>query len=159
VTGKHAATRFSTYQQVHENRTEQFLREGFVLSEDLRFEEFGAGYISLSGTMLCEGGIVLDVEKLLEVVEGHGPHAMVQTVAYRYQAYVLGRGNILRYEGPHPTHNQFHHVHRYNTFGDGDDRVEPIETEDARPTLSEVLDELREFYYEHIDELNPWPSP
>ena len=73
---------------------------------------------------------------------------MVQTVAYSYNAALNGRGVILRYDSPHVHHNHLHHVHRYDVLkGDSTGRLEPVD-QDEWPTLGEVVEELRVWYYD-----------
>lgn len=125
---------------------QRYLREGFVLTENLRFEHLGNGFVALVGTIDCLGGVVLEVEKLLRVLDGEGADALVQTQRYTYHAHVAGLGNILRYDSPHPDHNKFHHVHRYPFPADGADEVIELNWEQV-PTLGEVIEELREWVY------------
>lgn len=135
-------------------------KEGFVLSDNLAFQVLGGGLIELVGVIECLGEIRIEVDKLLEVVSGDGPDALVQTARYSYNASLAGRGNILRYDNPHedrgrdiPDHHKDHHVHRYDVFaGDRTGKV-TVHGREGWPTLGEVLEELREWYYEHLDKL------
>lgn len=130
---------------------QQFVLGDFVLKDELVFEPFGDGYFVMAGNVECVGSIVLQVRKLLAVLGEPGPKTQVQTVEYSYNASIEGLGNILRYDSPHPSHNQFHHVHRYDPLhGDGIGTVEMID-DDGWPTLGEVLDELRVWYYSNFD--------
>lgn len=132
-----------------------FLRRGdFVTAENLAFDEVGHGLISLSGTITCVSGIYIDVSKNLRILGGHGPNARVQTHSYTYNAVIGKLGNIVRYDSPHPTHNQEHHVHRYDPLaGDSDGRIEFLFDEERRPTLGEVIAEVAEWYYDNVDEI------
>ena len=153
--GKHGSNRFENYQSVHQKRMQDFLLEGFVLEEDLRFQAIGRRSIVLYGSIRCLGGIVLEVEKELQVLDGAGPTARVQTRTYRYHAWLPARHNILRYDSPH-AHRPYHHVHRFDALGTGREvSIDPIEDEAAIPTLSEVLDELRDWFYRNADTLGP----
>ena len=150
---KHQPNRFSRYVEVHETVMRQFLRGDFVISEELAFEA-GEGFILLTGQITCVGNIYIDVEKQISIVDDSQADVLVQTIAYRYNAFIRGRGNILRYDSPHPTHNQEHHVHRYDILhGDREGSVTFIENEDERPTLGEVIREVQEWYYRNYDEL------
>lgn len=123
---------------------------GFVLQDGVVFAAFGDNYIIGSGVIECQGPIIIEVEKLIEIVDDDGP--MVQTVQYNYNALLRGVGNILRYDSPHPTHNQYHHVHRYRVLdGDTEGRIERTDDEDKRPTLGDVIAELREWYDAEYD--------
>lgn len=128
--------------------------EGFVLDDGVEFQPIGSGYIVLAGCILCAGGIYVDVWKVLEVVEGTGPGALVQTVEYSYNAAIRGLGSLLRYDSPHPGHRPHHHVHRYSVLaGDKDGTIEDISDTDW-PTLGEVLTELRDWYYGNYERLS-----
>lgn len=157
---KHGPNRLDNYTQIHDTCMQRFLRDGFIIAEALRFENLGNGYIAIVGTIDCMGGVVLEVDKLLAIQEGEGADALVQTVIYTYHAHVAGQGNILRYDSPHPDHNQFHHVHRYKFDGDGADHVTELTWEDV-PTLAEVVEELRTWVYqrwERLPGLQPPPT-
>ena len=80
---------------------QRFLRDGFVRSENLFFDDLGNGLIELGGEVECVGDIYIDVQKTLEIVSGDGANATVQTINYSYNAYLKGVGNILRYDSPH----------------------------------------------------------
>ncbi len=127
---------------------DQFRKEGFVTSDDLRLESLGGGLMVIEGTVRCVGPINLSVYKTLETVKGRGADALVQCVAYSYNAALEGLGNILRYESPHKTHNQDHHVHRFDVLGSEAETLKWIR-DDEWPTLGEVIEELRDWYYEN----------
>ena len=151
--GKHGPNKFSSFVQIHETVMEQFLRAGFVRSENLSFADLGNRLIKLSGTIECAGDIYIVVMKLIEVLSGDGANALVQTIYYDYNAVLRNAGNILRYDSPHPTHNKEHHVHRFDPVGheiDGSPVFLPDEND--RPTLGEVISEVESWYYEHADD-------
>lgn len=151
--GKHGPNKLSNYVQIHETVMEQFLRAGFVRSENLAFKDLGNGLIELSGTIECAGDIYIVVKKLIAVLSGEGPNAVVQTTSYDYNAVLRNAGNILRYDSPHPTHNKEHHVHRFEPVGheiEGSPHF--LADEGERPTLGEVIKEVEEWYYNHADE-------
>lgn len=126
---------------------------GFVLSDDLAIAPYGNGYLAMQGTVQCLGDIEVTVEKILQLSEQKSGEPTVQTVEYHYNARLRGFGNILRYDSSHPTHNQFHHVHRYDVFTTDDEGT----VEECRwPTLGKVLDELEEWYYDNRERL---PKP
>lgn len=157
---KHGPNRFDRYQEIHETVMERLRKEGFILSDNLEFRVLGNGLIELEGLIECLGGIRVEVDKLIEVISGDGPDALVQTARYSYNASLAGRGNILRYDNPHkdrggdsPDHHKDHHVHRYDVFvGDRSGTV-AVHGPDGWPTLGEVLCELRDWYYANIDRL------
>ena len=132
---------------------EQWLHNGFVLADNLVFIAIG-NLIYLNGTIDCLGGIRLQVEKEIAILEESGSEALVQTASYSYHAYLPSVGNILRYDSPHATHNQEHHVHRYDVLhGDKKGELTFLLSEDERPTLGEVIKEEEQWYYDNYDAL------
>ncbi len=130
---------------------QRFLRVGFVRSENLSFTDLGDGFIELEGVIECAGNIYVDVSKRIQILEGDGPNALVQTVDYSYNAFVSGSGNILRYDSPHPDHYKQHHVHRFDVLTRREIAVDFIQIEDDRPTLGEIISEVESWYYDNID--------
>ncbi|HEX3865515.1 MAG TPA: hypothetical protein VHV78_02145 [Gemmatimonadaceae bacterium] len=129
----------------------QFVDRGFFPEDTLAVTPMGNGTILMKGTLDCLGDIRLDVEKLLTVVDGDGPSAIIQTTFYRYNAS-LPTGNILRYDGPHQDHSQLHHVHRFDVFnGDQFGNLDKCEW----PTLGRVIGEIETWYYDNIQHLYP----
>jgi hypothetical protein len=150
---KHAPNVFSSYQEIHETVMAQMRRGGFVVSDTLTFTPL-PGSILLEGTIRCRGGIYIDVRKRLNVLDGEGANALVQTASYSYNVALEGKGNIVRYDSPHRTHRQFHHVHRYDVLEGNIDGTVERTPEDDWPTLGEVLREAEAWYYDHYDALN-----
>lgn len=127
-----------------------FVARGFVLSDNVAAAPLGNGKLSMEGIIECLGDIDITVEKILEVTPQSKREPTVQTIDYHYNARIRGRGNILRYDSPHPDHNQFHHVHRYDVFNADDDGTV---TECEWPHLGDVIGELEEWYYDHRNDL------
>lgn len=152
---KHGPNRITNYFETHDAIMGQFVDGGFILADTLEIVPIGAGYIAILGSVSCLGEIELDVWKILEVVDGHGSTARVQTIAYAYNAHLRGIGNIFRYDSPHPDHNRYHHVHKFEVFGDDHEgRVEEIDAAEW-PTLGDVLSELQSWFYENYERLDP----
>ena len=84
---------------------EQFYSGGFVCSDTLTWAADASG-LKLEGEVACKGNIVIDVRKLIAIVEpGAHPedvNALVQTFRYAYNASVRGHGNLLRHDNAHP---------------------------------------------------------
>jgi hypothetical protein len=121
---RHGPNRLTNYQDTHNTIIQQFLREGFILSEDLLFVNLGNGFLVIEGTLQCAGGIAIDVAKRLQIVGGDGANALVENVGYSYNVLLRGIGNIFRYDSPHPDHNRGHHVHRFDVLqGDREGEV------------------------------------
>lgn len=151
---KHGPNRITNYLETHDTVMGQFVDAGFVLSDTLELVPVGVGLLVMHGRLSCLGGIALEVYKLLKVVDGEGASARVETIDYVYNAHLQGVGNILRYDCPHPDHNCFHHVHKFDVFnGDREGTVERIDGE-SRPTLGEVVGELQAWFYENYARLD-----
>ena len=99
---KHAPARFRSYLRAHDNNMEDLRRGGFVGDDTLSFDARAGGELVLAGEIACLGHIVVDVFKVLEVLEGAGADAMVQTLFYSYNVFVRGGNNIIRYDNLHP---------------------------------------------------------
>lgn len=130
---------------------QRFLRAGFVRSENLSFNDLGDGFIVLEGVIECAGNIYIEVYKRIEILDGDGANALVQTIDYSYNTSVAGIGNILRYDSPHPDHNKEHHVHRFDIASKEEIGVDFIPNEEDRPTLGEIVSEIETWYYDNVD--------
>jgi len=155
--GKHAPKRLDRYLAIHAAVMGHRQDEGFVLEDGLMLDRVPVGY-RMSGSILCAGGLRVEVRKVLRIVSGEAATAMVQTVDYTYHATLDGFGNLLRYCSPHdddahPEHKPYHHKHSYDVLGG--DVVGSIEAiaEDDWPTLGEVLAELRDWYSTHAERI------
>jgi len=160
---KHAATRFDTYVQAHEAHMDQLRGSGFMAADTLSFEELtGAAGIFLSGEVACRGCIVVSVEKFLDVLEGEGPAAQVQTEWYSYNVFVRDWHNILRYDNQHPehlyaSHQDPHHKHEFDWRSGNERAGSPTWVgEEGWPTLSEVIREVEDWYWANRQNL---PDP
>lgn len=152
--GKHRATYLSQFAKAHHNVLAQLVREGFV-DEDhgLEFEAVPGGLV-LEGILDCaDGAITVEVQKFVAyVLEADDP--LVETRSYRYHVALRGVGNIVRYESPHETHNRAHHVHRYDLLaGDRGGEVRFLHDEEDVPTLGEVIEEARQWYWTNLEAL------
>jgi hypothetical protein len=135
---------------------QDFVDEGFVRSHTVAFGEPRDGQITIAGEIKCEGGIAIQVDKTLLILDGEGDAATVRTVDYRYHAYVEGRGSLFRYCSPHGDgHRPYHHVHRFEipTLA-AIVPVEEIRDGNAVPTLGDVLEEARDLKYS----FDFWPA-
>lgn len=149
--GKHGPNRLANYREVHDKAIRDLENRGFLLLDGLGWNAEGDAFLTIAGALECAGEIRVEVSKQIQILEGAGSAALVQTVAYSYNAVLDSVGNILRYDSPHPTHNRYHHVHRYAVLaGDKDGTITEL-TEDEWPTLTQVVDELAEWYYANYD--------
>ncbi len=138
---------------------DQMRSKGFVGTDNLALDDIGANILAMTGEIACRGQIVVRVEKYLEVLEGQGLDAYVQTFEYKYNAFVRGRNNILRYDNSHrfPDHGDAHHRHKYDwTSGKELSGFPEWVGEHGWPTLGEVLEEVERWYWENRDDL---PEP
>ena len=146
--GKHGPNRLANYLTVHDAAMTAFLDEGFVIEDRSAFTVLPP-IVRLQGTILCLDGITIDVDKEIAILDGRGMTARVQTTRFRYQAWVRGVHNVLRYESAHE-HRPHVHKHVYNTFGDGRElEVLELEDEEDIPTLGEVIRELQLWHAEN----------
>ena len=151
--GKYSPCRFKTYAENLNNRVQRFKREDFVSEETLHFSR-EEGPVHLEGQVLCEGGLYIDAEEWLNVISEDGTRSKIQRSGYRYNVALVGVGNVMRYDSPHPTHNQEHHVHRFDIFDDDDEgEVHFIYDVSQTPALDEVIEETRNWYYDNLIEI------
>ncbi|MFL5386476.1 MAG: hypothetical protein ACJ8GN_28495 [Longimicrobiaceae bacterium] len=112
-------------------------------------------HILVKGDFPCEGGIRVEIEERLRIARRawwiplSRRHQYAELTDYCYNAVLLNRGNIFRYNSPHTDHRTFHHVHRYDVLGSGAETVEPVKERDV-PTLRQVLGEAETWYWEHL---------
>lgn len=136
-----------------------FRDRGFVQSDTLEHAFLGGGFIQISGEIACSGRIVLAVNKFMEVLDGEGLDTRVQTFQYAYNASVRGQGNLLRYDNvhAHPGHPNEHHRHDYDWRTGEELHGSPFWVgEPGWPTLSQFMEEVESWYWEHREEL---PEP
>jgi hypothetical protein len=149
---RHGPNKLTKYIRVHEAHMQSRIASGFVVHDGVEFAAFGKGYYILVGPVVCVGEIVLEVKKILAVVDGKGADERVETVWYSYNAKLAGRGNILRYDSA-AGHRPSDHVHRFDVLnGDDEGSVEDIPPREW-PTIGKVLDELEEWYRANFERL------
>lgn len=142
---KHSPCRLDTYLSVHANRLAQAKRSDLIREDTISVETFGEGSFILQGEIACQGNIVITVCEILDVV-AKGEFPEVFTSRYTYNVRVLGQHNVLRYDNCHRHHGHpdSHHKHIFNVqTGDG---ATQWVGENSRPTLPEVIEEVREWW-------------
>ena len=150
--GKHSRIELGKYLEIHEAAMRGLEGKRYVLGHNLRIERVASGLL-MEGRIECQGGIAIDVDKLLAILLGVGEGAIVQTTAYTYHVQLQGFGPLLRYCGPHIDHNQFHHKHTYDVLaGDIEGTVTQVDADD-RPTLAEVITEACEWYFANAQQV------
>jgi hypothetical protein len=125
----------------------------FYVSDDLRFLT-DADRVTLVGTIECEGGIRIEVEERFRLLRGPwwltlDRAGLMVLDFYRYNAVLLNRGPIFRYNSPHADHRTYHHVHRFDVLGSGKEQVDRLSERNV-PSLREILRRAEDWYWEHI---------
>jgi len=148
----HDPARLSTYQRVHDNRMAQLRSGGIVLRDTLEWEAAPGGVLWLRGEIACRGGIVVAVEKKLELRSDEAD-PLVQTAMYAYNASVRGHDTFLRYDNthPYPGHADSHHRHDVD-WRTGEEAVSWI-GERGWPTLGTFLEYVERWYWDNRDDL------
>jgi len=126
------------------------------VKDTLTLEPIGAGLLAMAGEIACLGGIMVRVEKYLEVLEGDALDVYVRTFEYQYNAFVRGRNNVLRYDNchAHPGHRDPHHKHMYDwKTGHQLPDYPAWVAEHGWPTLGEVIEELKVWYWGNREDL------
>ena len=100
--------------------------------------------LCLEGEIFCKYGVVLEVEKYADVVKRRG-RQRVKTFLYRYNAYIPGKWNVLRYDNLHEYEDQYHrHVFDLET-GEQIGDTQMLSRQEF-PVMHEILDELEEMF-------------
>ena len=139
--GKHGWLAIDAYFNIHESALE---RHPFVLEDRTAFTRSTKErreFLSLTGQVICRGGIVIEVEKVLSVRLNARNETQVRGLSYRYLAHVQGRGNLLRYDNAHDL-DEFDR-HEYD-FVSREQRPIEILSREELPTLIEMIAELEE---------------
>lgn len=105
----------------------------------------------ISGSIQCSGAIRVEIDERLRVVREPSwlkrrDDPLVRLEFYRYNAVLLNRGTIFRYNSPHADHRTFHHVHRFDVLGTGAETVDPVDERQV-PSLRQVLKEAEEWHW------------
>lgn len=138
---------------------DQMRADGFIGEDTLALEPIGADILTMFGEIACLGGIVVRVEKYLEILEGEALDAYVRTFEYKYNAFIRGHNNVLRYDNTHTYngHGDPHHKHMFDwKTGEHLPGYPSWVGEEDWPTLGEVMEELRGWYWANREDL---PKP
>lgn len=143
----HGWNSFHNYLKVHHRYLDD-LRGDFVVDDTLDYDFPASSAFEIRGRVRCRHGLFVDVDKTLEINERN----QVRTVKYSYHAGIEGTTDrpIFRYDNAHTYaregHDDEHHKHRY-------DHVTWLEIEppewigvDRWPHLSNVIEELRDWW-------------
>jgi hypothetical protein len=152
VSGKHAPNRFGKYIAIHETAMAKFRRKGLVEGDTLVLKVAGSSYLLMTGKIHCAGGIIIDVDKTLEILDGlsaskvlhgHADDALVQNIEYSYNARIVLPGRVVglfRYDNAH--HPDEHHRHAF-TWPDGRRGTTTAVNPHEYPTLAEAIIEAQ----------------
>jgi hypothetical protein len=158
---RHGWNSLDHYLTIHESILAGF-SDFFIHRLDLDTKLIDYRTVTIRGRIFCEGGIYLDVNKILALNE----RSQVRTIYYSYQACINLESSmrIFRYDNAHryvrEGHPDAHHKH---LFDQRTGRELPASPEwigyDRWPTIGDVLSELHEWQQEvgrHLqDEQNP----
>ncbi|MBI4317865.1 MAG: hypothetical protein HY675_05195 [Chloroflexi bacterium] len=138
---RHGWNSFENYIEIHERRLAE---HPFVDKSRPHTITFSVsepdGIVVVTGRVYCHHGVVVDVEKYLDLEYRQGGRRFVRAYSYAYNAYFKGKHNILRYDNNHDFEQ--YHCHRLD-LASGRQIGDPIPlTRQQFPHLSEVLDEL-----------------
>lgn len=152
----HGWNSYENYLAVHEKCMESFSHY-FVEWDSLLFTPLPPSGVSLTGSIYCHGGLVLHVEKTLEV----NNRKQVRGLKYRCQAQFADPPSreIFRYDNAHdyPEHPDSFHKLVFSPIS-----WKPVFPPkhigiDSWPTLREVLDELHQWWLDHKDDPGIYP--
>ncbi len=148
--GKHSPTRSTTYFETHARCMDKLKASGVVVFDGLELIQLDDGRLQMEGVVHCRGNLILSVYKVLRL-ERSGEILTVQTVRYSYNLSLAGQGNIFRYDNAHihPGHSSEHHLHRFNP-PDKEIIGSPFEIGEDWPTLTEVIQEADQYFWENI---------
>lgn len=155
INPRHKPIKFCRYQEIHDSYIESFVQRGFIGENTLRFEP-DLYEIILLGEIACRGQIVITVNKSIEIIEGSGENALIQTWLYEYNVSIRNYGNVFRYDNSHSRlgHLDNHHKHEFDwrIKETGEGKVTWI-GEDQWPTLGDVIEEAEKWYWNNYIEL------
>lgn len=141
--GRHGWNTFENYKHINERRLDE---HPFVENSEVTFSEIeaeGGLFIVMDAIVHCRKNVILEVTKYFETMRrGRGEGRLyVRTQSYRYNAWIRGKHNILRYDNAHDLDD--YHGHRYDPSTGNLITRSPMSREEF-PLFSEVLDELQE---------------
>lgn len=110
---RHGWNSLENYRSIHENRlnNHSFLdpNRPHTVAFDF-FEVEGDLFVRVAGEIHCRGGILVEVEKYLETYAARNGQIFVRGFSYRYNAYIPGKHNILRYDNGHDLDEYHRHI-------------------------------------------------
>jgi hypothetical protein len=142
VTDRHGWNSWENYRALHEKRVTE---HPFVLDHIFEWTIVGdrdfPDQIQLSGQIFCEEGVHLHVTKML-ATRVRNNRLQVQAERYSYNAFFVGRHNILRYDNGHLESPDEFHRHLFDVKT-GEEIERTLLTRDRLPLLHEILTEVQ----------------
>ncbi len=142
---RHGWNTLENYKQIHYDRLADhpFVDHSKPMPDFETFSDEESLYIFLEGEIYCKQNVVLSITKIFETrIIGDG-RLQVRCFSYRYNASILGKHNILRYDNNHNFDD--YHKHEFDVQTGKQIKRESLKRNDF-PTLSEVLDELENMF-------------
>ena len=144
---RHGWNSLENYRNIHENRLNNHSFLDPNRPQTVAFDFFTIGgdlFVQVAGEIYCLGGIVVEVEKYLETYEANSGQIFVRSFSYRYNAYITGKHNVLRYDNGHDFDEYHRHVWAIETGAEMEERTI---TRSEFPTLGEMPDELEDMFF------------
>lgn len=134
----------------------QFRDGKFVSADTLKFKWLGAACLCLGGQIGCRGRIVIEVEKLLSVLD-ESDNPEVQTETYSYHVSIQSSASLFRYDNSrqHTGHPDAHHKHIFAYGGHEQLPDSPVWIGAEKwPHLGDVIAEAQGWFWEHYETLD-----
>jgi hypothetical protein len=163
--GRFAPQALHEYTRSVDAAIEQIGSTGFWEWDDIGYHsdvEGGREFLYTQGTVLCAGGIRVQVSEKLQFHRQtrwtpRGANRLLVLTEYSNSAVLHNRGTIFRYDSPDPEpaketpeHHRYHHVHRFDVLGTGAQIMPPARVAEWEvPTLRQVLQEAERWHYGH----------
>lgn len=133
---------------------------GFVVHDGLAEEWLDSNTLVISGRIECQHGLFVEVKKFLAVENLASGERQAQTVKYTYHAGVSGKQDrgIFQYDNYHAYrregHADEHHKHVWDPATWRKQSPPEWIGRDRWPHLSDVIDELQDWWYATGQHLN-----
>lgn len=153
--GKHSPIPYEKYFAIHARCLEDLKSSGVIRKENLKTDQLENCLFKMRGEVLCRGNLLLKVGKTLRAERTISGIITIQAIKYEYNLRFVNGSNVFRYDNAHPHtylgHTSAFHVHRFNPLGH-EQPGSPFEiaNEEDWPTLTEVLQEVDEYYWSNL---------
>ena len=126
------------YRSIHDRCLETHSFVDHTRPDTLKFTDLG-DTVRLEGKVFCLRGVILAVEKILEVCE-IGRQRKVRGKSYCYAAWIEGKHTILKYHNIHNNDDDYHR-RAYDLLTGEEVSHKTVERREF-PIFTDVLDEL-----------------